>query len=54
MDLPRTRSAEEAVTNILYNTPAPSLQPFKKYVLLPTSSLPNPPNVPPAPRTGTS
>lgn len=30
MDLPRTRSAEEAVTNILYNTPPPSLQPFKK------------------------
>ena len=32
MDLPRSRSAEEAVTNILYNTPPPSLQPFKKYV----------------------
>lgn len=32
MDLPRARSAEEAVTNILYNTPPPSLQPFKKYV----------------------
>jgi acetolactate synthase-1/3 small subunit len=32
MDLPR-RSAEEAVTNILYNTPPPSLQPFKKHVL---------------------
>jgi len=30
MDLLRTRSAEEAVTNILYNTPPPSLQPFKK------------------------
>lgn len=30
MDLPRKRSAEEAVTNILYNTPPPSLQPFKK------------------------
>jgi acetolactate synthase-1/3 small subunit len=30
MDLPRSRSAEEAVTNILYNTPPPSLQPFKK------------------------
>jgi acetolactate synthase-1/3 small subunit len=29
-DLPRSRSAEEAVTNILYNTPPPSLQPFKK------------------------
>ncbi|KXN90189.1 Acetolactate synthase small subunit, mitochondrial [Leucoagaricus sp. SymC.cos] len=33
MDLPRTRSAEEAVTNILYNTPPPSLQPFKKHIL---------------------
>ncbi|KAI0633282.1 acetolactate synthase [Trametes polyzona] len=33
MDLPRSRSAEEAVTNILYNTPPPSLQPFKKHVL---------------------
>ncbi|KZV76284.1 acetolactate synthase [Peniophora sp. CONT] len=33
MDLPRLRSAEEAVTNILYNTPPPSLQPFKKHVL---------------------
>ena len=32
MDLPRSRTAEEAVTNILYNTPPPSLQPFKKYV----------------------
>ncbi|CCL99843.1 uncharacterized protein FIBRA_01867 [Fibroporia radiculosa] len=32
MDL-RSRSAEEAVTNILYNTPPPSLQPFKKHVL---------------------
>ncbi|KAI0940402.1 hypothetical protein AcW1_003604 [Taiwanofungus camphoratus] len=32
MDL-RPRSAEEAVTNILYNTPPPSLQPFKKHVL---------------------
>jgi acetolactate synthase I/III small subunit len=32
-DLPRSRSAEEAVTNILYNTPPPSLQPFKKSVL---------------------
>ena len=29
-DLPRSRTAEEAVTNILYNTPPPSLQPFKK------------------------
>ncbi|KAJ7078894.1 small subunit of acetolactate synthase-domain-containing protein [Mycena belliarum] len=33
MDIPRSRSAEEAVTNILYNTPPPSLQPFKKHVL---------------------
>lgn len=31
-ELPRSRSAEEAVTNILYNTPPPNLQPFKKYV----------------------
>src|SRR6266851_9487475 len=30
MDLPRSRSAEEVVTNILYNTPPPSLQPYKK------------------------
>lgn len=29
-DLPRLRTAEEAVTNILYNTPPPSLQPFTK------------------------
>ncbi|KAH9013135.1 hypothetical protein EDB85DRAFT_2296402 [Lactarius pseudohatsudake] len=33
MDLPRSRSAEEAVTNILYNTPPPNLQPYKKHVL---------------------
>lgn len=32
MDLPRSRTAEEAVTNILYNTPPPSLQPFKTFV----------------------
>ncbi|KAL5485053.1 ILV6 [Sanghuangporus weigelae] len=32
-DVPRSRTAEEAVTNILYNTPPPSLQPFKKHVL---------------------
>ncbi|PFH52011.1 hypothetical protein AMATHDRAFT_141016 [Amanita thiersii Skay4041] len=32
-DVPRPRSAEEAVTNILYNTPPPSLQPYKKHVL---------------------
>jgi hypothetical protein len=31
LDMPRTRSAEEAVTNILYNTPPPNLQPYKKY-----------------------
>ena len=29
----RSRSAEEAVTNILYNTPPPNLQPFKKSVM---------------------
>ncbi|TFK54038.1 acetolactate synthase [Heliocybe sulcata] len=33
MDLPRARTAEEAVTNILYNTPPPSLQPFKRHIL---------------------
>ena len=38
MDLPRSRSAEEAVTNILYNTPPPSLQPFKKCVFSSQSS----------------
>lgn len=32
-DVFRKRSAEEAVTNILYNTPPPSTQPFKKCVL---------------------
>ncbi|KAF9233510.1 small subunit of acetolactate synthase-domain-containing protein [Melanogaster broomeanus] len=32
-DLPRSRTAEEAVTNILYNTPPPSLQPYKKHIL---------------------
>lgn len=31
-DIVRERSAEEAVTNILYNTPPPSLQPYKKCV----------------------
>ncbi|KAH9002502.1 small subunit of acetolactate synthase-domain-containing protein [Lactarius deliciosus] len=31
-DLPRSRSAEEAVTNILYNTPPPSLQPYKIFI----------------------
>ena len=30
MDLPRSQSAEEAVTNILYNMPLPSPQPYKK------------------------
>lgn len=30
-NLPRSRTAEEAVTNILYNTPPPSAEPFKKY-----------------------
>ncbi|KAF5326126.1 hypothetical protein D9611_000130 [Ephemerocybe angulata] len=32
-ELPRSRSVEEAVTNILYNTPPPNLQPFKKHIL---------------------
>ncbi|KAJ2913475.1 hypothetical protein MD484_g6945, partial [Candolleomyces efflorescens] len=32
-EVPRFRSAEEAVTNILYNTPPPNLQPFKKHIL---------------------
>lgn len=32
-DVPRARTAEEAVTNILYNTPPPNLQPFKKHIL---------------------
>ncbi|QRW11388.1 acetolactate synthase, small (regulatory) subunit [Ceratobasidium sp. AG-Ba] len=31
--IPRSRTAEEAVTNILYNTPPPSSEPFKKHVL---------------------
>lgn len=30
---PRAPSAEEAVTNILYNTPPPSLEPFKRHLL---------------------
>ncbi|PSR71766.1 hypothetical protein PHLCEN_2v12370 [Hermanssonia centrifuga] len=34
MDSPRSRTAEEAVTNILYNTPPPSLQPFKRMCLV--------------------
>ncbi|KAI9452483.1 hypothetical protein BJY52DRAFT_910144 [Lactarius psammicola] len=33
MDLPRSRSTEEAVTNILYNTPPPSLQPYNDHVV---------------------
>ncbi|GJJ06134.1 hypothetical protein Clacol_000323 [Clathrus columnatus] len=33
LDLPRELSAEEAVSNILYNTPPPSLQPYKQHVL---------------------
>ncbi|KAH6914163.1 acetolactate synthase [Coprinopsis sp. MPI-PUGE-AT-0042] len=33
VELPRSRSAEEAVTNILYNTPPPSNEPFKKHIL---------------------
>ncbi|EJT97418.1 acetolactate synthase [Dacryopinax primogenitus] len=33
MDHPRQRTAEEAVTNILYNTPPPSTEPFKKHIL---------------------
>ncbi|TFK92029.1 acetolactate synthase [Polyporus arcularius HHB13444] len=33
IDRPHLRSAEEAVTNIIYNTPTPGLQPFKKHVL---------------------
>ncbi|KZO92605.1 acetolactate synthase [Calocera viscosa TUFC12733] len=32
-DHPRQRTAEEAVTNILYNTPPPSTEPFKKHIL---------------------
>lgn len=32
-DVPRARTAEEAVTNILYNTPPPNLQPYKKHIL---------------------
>lgn len=30
---PRAPSAEEAVTNILYNTPAPSTEPYKRHLL---------------------
>ncbi|KAF8257987.1 hypothetical protein EI94DRAFT_1625641 [Lactarius quietus] len=33
MDVPRSRSAEKAVMKIIYNTPPPSLQPYKKHVL---------------------
>lgn len=32
LDLPREITAEEAVSNILYNTPPPSLQPYKRYI----------------------
>ncbi|TXT16005.1 hypothetical protein VHUM_00508 [Vanrija humicola] len=31
--VPRAPSAEDAVTNILYNTPAPSTEPFKRHLL---------------------
>jgi acetolactate synthase-1/3 small subunit len=30
LQTPRAPSAEEAVTNILYNTPAPSTEPYKR------------------------
>ncbi|KAF8308377.1 acetolactate synthase [Clavulina sp. PMI_390] len=33
MESSRERSAEQAVTNILYNTPPPSGQPYKKHIL---------------------
>ncbi|GMK54138.1 hypothetical protein CspeluHIS016_0107240 [Cutaneotrichosporon spelunceum] len=33
MSHPRAASAEEAVTNILYNTPPPSAEPFKRHLL---------------------
>jgi hypothetical protein len=33
MSHPRAASAEEAVTNILYNTPPPSTEPFKRHLL---------------------
>lgn len=33
MSHPRAVSAEEAVTNILYNTPPPSSEPFKRHLL---------------------
>ena len=39
-DIPRSRSAEEAVTNILYNTPPPNLQPYKKFVRAKTLMVP--------------
>ncbi|KZT59519.1 acetolactate synthase [Calocera cornea HHB12733] len=32
-DHPRQRTAEETVTSILYNTPPPSAEPFKKHIL---------------------
>ncbi|KAG8914310.1 hypothetical protein FRC01_004128 [Tulasnella sp. 417] len=31
--VPQSRTAEEAVTNILYNTPPPNTQPYKKHIL---------------------
>jgi acetolactate synthase-1/3 small subunit len=31
--VPRAPTAEEAVTNILYNTPPPSQEPFKRHLL---------------------
>jgi hypothetical protein len=41
IDRGRSRSAEEAVTNILYNTPPPSTEPFKKcvFLFLPSQTL---------------
>lgn len=33
LQTPRAPSAEEAVTNILYNTPAPSTEPYKRHLL---------------------
>ncbi len=40
IDRPHLRSAEEAVTNIIYNTPTPGLQPFKKYAHISYQSVP--------------
>ncbi|WVQ96507.1 acetolactate synthase, small subunit [Kwoniella sp. CBS 9459] len=33
VSMPRSPSAEEAVTNILYNTPPPSTEPYKRHLL---------------------